>query len=365
MEVGMPKLVFENIPGPWHTNDFKSVSLTSVSWEHAPSLIKAFVFFGHVNIDFDGSPTAYGPTGPRPKTARVQPVNPPPDDCFGNGANAADGYFGMRSMAPNDPLVVNGTVLIDQDAPKFLGKFPIVQQLQNGDPRPGYYVSKSSHRHGPLHLQNSYINSAEIAYGALDAQFLHLGVAFGDYGLVLRHDQSLQSPFYYVDGGAGKFALGECSHKVATNLGVTRVAGTPCGWDNNFPVSFLVFPRSGDMHYDAVAGEEIGFGIMERSENSIMNALHPRLVELSRADNALDLPRLMAFNEGPPSVAPNGKERLDAFLKKRGVPPGNFVHILTRLSKFGFWPFQDKPKEERDPFNASDKPRLPPQSQIF
>ena len=53
------------------------------------------------------------------------------------------------------------------------------------------------------------------------------------------------------------------------------------------------------MHYDAVAGEEIGFGIMERSENSIMNALHPRLVELSRADNALDLPRLMAFNEGP------------------------------------------------------------------
>jgi hypothetical protein len=44
------------------------------------------------------------------------------------------------------------------------------------------------------------------------------------------------------------------------------------------------------MHYDAVAGEEIGFGIMERSENSIMNALHPRLVELSRADNALDCP---------------------------------------------------------------------------
>jgi hypothetical protein len=268
-------------------------------------------------------------------------------------------------MAPTDSLVVDGTVLIDQDAPKFLGKFPIVQQLQNGDPKPGYYVSKSSHRRGPLHLQNSYINSAEIAYGALDAKFLHLGVAFGDYGLVLRHDQSLQSPFYYVDGGAGKFALGECSHKVATNLGVTRIAGTPCGWDNNFPVSFLVFPRSGDMHYDAVAGEEIGFGIMERSENSIMNALHPRLVELSRADNALDLPRLMAFNEGPPSVAPNGKERLDAFVRKRGVPPGNFVHILTRLSQFGFWPFQDKPKEQQDPFNAWDKSRLPPRSQTF
>ena len=221
----MPKLVFKNVPGSWHTNDFKSVFLTSVSWEHTPSSVKAFVFFGHVNIDFDGSPTAYGPTGPRPKTARVQPIDPPPDDCFRNGANAADGYFGMASLAPTDPLVVNGIALIDTDAPKFLGKFPIVQQLQNGDPKPGYYVSKSSHRHGPFHLQNSFINSAEIPYGALDANFLHLGVGFGDYGLALRHDQPLQSPFYYVDGGAGKFALGECSHKVATNLGVTQSSG--------------------------------------------------------------------------------------------------------------------------------------------
>jgi len=357
----MPRLVFKNVPGPWHTNDFTSVSLTSVSWEGS-SRVKAFVFFGHVNIDFDGSPTAYGPTAPRPKTARVQPVNPPPDDCFGNGANATDGYFGMSSMAPNDPLVLNGTVLIDTDAPKFLGKFPIVQQQQNGDPKPGYYVSKSSHRRGPIHLQKSFINSAEVAYGALDAKFLNLGVGFGDYGLALRHDQSLQSPFYYVDGGAGKFALGECSHKVATNLGVTRVPGTPCGWNNNFPVSFMVFPGSGDMHYDAVAGQEIGFGIMERSEDSIMKAMRPRLAELSRAENALDIARLMAFNEGAPSVAPNGKAKLDAYLKTKGAPPANFVHILTRLSRFGFWPFADKRKEERDPF---DRPSSPPQPQIF
>ena len=83
----MPKLAFKNILGTWHTNDFKSVSLTSVSWEGS-SRVLAFVFFGHVNIDFDGSPTAYGPTGPRPSTARVQPVNPPPDDCLKNGGNA-------------------------------------------------------------------------------------------------------------------------------------------------------------------------------------------------------------------------------------------------------------------------------------
>jgi len=41
----VPKLVFKNAPGSWHTNDFKSVFLTSVSWEHTPSSVKAFVFF--------------------------------------------------------------------------------------------------------------------------------------------------------------------------------------------------------------------------------------------------------------------------------------------------------------------------------
>ena len=71
--------------------------------------------------------------------------------------------------------------------------------------------------------------------------FCTFEVGFGDHGLALKHDQPLQSPFYYVDGGAGKFALGECSHKVATNLGVTRVAGTPCTWNNNFPVQLHGF----------------------------------------------------------------------------------------------------------------------------
>ncbi|HEY1778971.1 MAG TPA: hypothetical protein VGG79_00775 [Roseiarcus sp.] len=360
----MPRLAFKNISGPWHTNDFKSVSLTSVSWEGS-SHPRAFVFFGHANIDFDGSPTAYGPRAPRPPTARIQPVNPPPDDCLHNGGNAADGYFGVAAMAPNDPLVLNGTVLLDTDAPKFHGKFPIVQQQQNGDPKPGYYVSRASHRHGPIHLQNSYISSADIAYGALDAKLLHLGVEFGDYGLALRHDQSLRSGFYYIDGGGSKFALGECSHKVAKNLGVTRIGGRDCSWDNNFPVSFMVFPGSGDMHYDAAAGQEIGFGIMDRDEDAILGALKPRLVELSRADNALDLARLMAFNEGLPTVAPNGKARLDAYHKRKGAPPAAFVPILTQLSQFGFWPFKDKPKEERDPFNPFDNPRSPPSSPVF
>ena len=185
---------------------------------------------------------------------------------------------------------------------------------------------------------------------------------FGDYGLCFRHDRNLDSVFYYVDGGGSKFALGECSHKVAKNLGVTRVVGTPCTWDNNFPVSFMVFPRSGDMHFDPAKGVEIGFGIMERHENRIRNALRPRMAELSRAENAKDLALLMAFNEGPPTTAPNGKLRLDAYLKKRGATPPHFVDILASLSHFGFWPFAEDPKDARDPFTT---PHLPPRPQTF
>src|SRR5277367_6068931 len=320
----MRKLTFTDIPGSWHTNDFKSVSLTSVAWE-GMSRVEAYIFFGHANIDFDGSPTAYGPTRPRPANAIVPPIDPPPDDCLGNGGNSSDGYFGMAALAPNDPLVRDGTVLLDQDAPKFLGKFPIVQQRQNGDPKPGYYVSKSSHRRGPFHLQRSYIDSSRVSYGALDGKLLHLGVGFGDYGLAIRHDRNLQSGFYYVDGGGAKFALGECSHKVALDLGFTKLSGRPCTWDNNYPVSFIVFPGSGVMHYDADKGEEIGFGIMELPDATIEKALRPLLIELSRAENARDLPLLMAFNEGLPPNAPSGKQKLDDYLKKRGAPPPNFV----------------------------------------
>ena len=314
----MPKLAFNNVAGPWHTNDFKSVSLTSVSWEGS-SRVLAFVFFGHVNIDFDGSPTAYGPTGPGPPTATVQPVNPPPDDCLKNGGNPSDGYFGVAAMAPTDPLVLDGTVLIDQDAPKFLGKFPIVQQARNHDPKPNYYVSKSSHKHGPFHLQNSYIDSAEIAYGALDARLLDWESvsATTDFAFGMTRTWRVCSIMSMaVDRNSLWASVPTRSQRTWR---VTRVAGTPCTWNNNFPVSFMVFPRSGDMHFDAVKGVEIGFGIMERHENLIRNALRPRMAELSRAENARDLALLMAFNEGLPTTAPNGKMRLDAYLKKRGA----------------------------------------------
>jgi hypothetical protein len=116
------------------------------------------------------------------------------------------------------------------------------------------------------------------------------------------------------------------------------------------------------MHYDAIAGEEIGFGIMELQENKIEKALRPLLADFSRAENAKDLALLMAFNEGPPPNGPSGKTLLDTYSKKRGIPPPSFVSILTSLSHFGFWPFPEKPKEARDPF---EQPHLPSSPQTF
>src|SRR5437016_9041351 len=109
----MATLVFNDYPGAWHSGtDFPGVPLTRVSWGTAPADTVAYVFFGHVNIDFDGSPTAYGPAG----------ITPKPDDDLSNAGNAVQGWFGVYSLPETDPLVKNGTVLIDnKKAPKYLG----------------------------------------------------------------------------------------------------------------------------------------------------------------------------------------------------------------------------------------------------
>ncbi|MCC6368914.1 MAG: hypothetical protein IT165_35780 [Bryobacterales bacterium] len=346
----MSRLRFENMPGGWHTVDYTSVQLTKVSWESTPSHALAYVFFGHVNIDFDGSPTAYGPPG----------IQPPPDDCLGNAGNARDGWFGVLALDPNDPqvapLVRSGRILIDSKAPVFLNQQPVIQQARNGDPKPGYYVSTTPRnwsrplrpeRRLPNYLQNMYTDSSQVTYGALDGALRALGVSMGDFGLAIRHDQNLQSGFYFADAGANKHALGECSHKVAKNLGSTRRVGVDCTtssalWTNNFPVSFIVFPNSRTTIEN----------LRDLSERTVEGGLHPRLAELSKAGNAEELALLMAFNEGPPKVAPDGKAKLDQFLKNPGAKPQNFATILLGLATFGFWPFPKVPREKTTPFDS-------------
>jgi hypothetical protein len=354
----MAKLIFkDDNSGHWHTNDFSRVSLTMVSWDTRPHTPLAYVFFGHVNMDFDGSPTAYGPEG----------INPPPDDWIGNAGNPTQGWFGVAHRRKDAPLVKNGTIKIDPNASEFLGEFPVVQQ-KGHDPKPGYYVSSTPHAAGLDYRQDSYVDSSVVPFGALDGRLEPLGFQMNDYGLAIRHNQNNQSGFYFADAGAAKFALGECSFKVGTNLGVTRKKGvfkvaTKHGvvgverefWDNNFPVSFIIFPKSATM-ISGVTGKKPHlkrFGLTrELSEDTIASGIKSRLVELSQAENAGDLPLLMALNEVDSPHMPPGKAKLDEFLKTPRQPkPPNYATVLLGLATFGFWPYPCTPQETRTPFD--------------
>jgi hypothetical protein len=198
----MANLVFKDHPLNWHCgHDYPTVPLTRISLDSAPDKAVAYVFFGHVNIDYDGSPTAYAP--PEHKS-------PLPDDDLGNAWNDDDGWFGVLARSPGDALVKKGLLKLDQ-RPSVLqkGQYPVLQQAKfrktlpdgtvvdhPGDPKPGYYLSTCSNRVGPFHLQDSYADASRISYGALSDPLAALGFSFGDCGLVLRHDLDYQSGFY-------------------------------------------------------------------------------------------------------------------------------------------------------------------------
>ena len=330
----MPKLLFKDFPGWRNGKEFLNMNLTRVSSDASPDTALAFVFFGHVNLDFDGSPTAYGPL-------RLNP-----DDSLGNAGNAAQGWFGVASAAPAHPFVTSRQVQIDQTAPGFHRdgnpklpiQFPVVQQAQFGDPKPGFFVSTT-----PRNLakalgsitafrQNSFVDASKVAFGALDLflQSKH-GIQLGDFGLAVRHDQNRQSGFSFVDMGGWNHALGECSHRVGLDLGVRKLG--PGRWDNNFPVSFIVFPRT------AIASP---FGGV-LSDGTIKTNLTNILRELARAENAHDLPLLMATNEVSPAGVTKGKAGLDAFRKLKGGHTWNLGTINLGLATFGFMPPGPRP----------------------
>ncbi len=313
----MAHLIFTDVPGNWRTgHDFPAVPLTRVSWDTAPETALAYVFFGHVNIDYDGSPTAYGPDG----------IKPDPDDYLTNAGDDAQGWYGLLALSPDDPLVKQGTVILDMNpALNKKGKYPVIQQAANGDPAPGYYVSTTPHANGPAYLQSSYIDASQIAFGALAGKFASLGVNLGDYGLAIRHDKNLQSGFYFLDKGGNTYALGECSKKVGTNLGGS---GRGDYFNNNFPTSFIVFPGSGTE--DPTAVPAIG-------DAAIQTALMPLLDSLVSADNARDLVLLMALNETAPPNKPQGTSKLAAYLALTNPPsPKHSSTILQGLQAFGF-----------------------------
>lgn len=307
-------LVFADVPGHWHMVDYKHVKLTSVAWDNAPDQPVAFVFFGHPNVDFDGSPTAYHPddTG---------------DDNLANAVSDDGRWVGVVAMTPSDPQVVNGNALLDQRPEREKkGRYPVIQQAKNGDPSPGYYVSQTARAADasqPAYAQRRYFDASRVPYGALSGKLRDQGMALGDFGLAIRHDQALQSPFYFVDsGGAQSSALGEGSQKVGTNLGGS---GRGSRFNNNFPVSFIVFPHSASDQSGALDDAAIGSGVSAQ------------LAQLATASNARDLALLMAANEAAPGGTPAGKAGLDAYAADPSrALPGNFATVCAGLRAFGF-----------------------------
>lgn len=317
----MATLLFKDHPSTqWRTGrDFPQIPLTAVAWDAEPDTPIAYVFFGHVNIDFDGSPTAYGPAG----------ITPVPDDDLANAWSEGNGWFGVLALKEDDPLVTQGKAVIDkQPALLHKGKYPVLQQAANGDPKPGYYVSTTPHPSGPSHLQNSYVDSSQISYGALSGQLASLGFKIGDYGLALRHDKKLQSGFYFVDrGGSASFGVGECSHKVGKNLGGS---GRGNRFNNNFPVSFIVFPDTFTIDRST--------GTPSMPDDEIKTEVELLLAEVAKATNAEELALLMAFNEIAPPGKPRGTAKLDAY---RNAPdstpkPANYAHVVDGLANYGF-----------------------------
>lgn len=311
----MAKLIFKNDPNKWHTNDYPDVPLTRISWDTSPEKAVAYVFFGHPSIDYDGSPTAYGPPE----------IQPPPDDNLKNAWNNEKGWFGVIALSENDPLVKDGSALIDK-RPSLLhkGKYPVIQQAKNGDPKPKYYVSATPRPSGPRHHQNSYVDASKVAFGALDKFLRKLGVSLGDYGLAIRHNADLQSGFFYEDMGGWKHALGECSHKVGKNLGGS---GRANHFNNNFPVSFIIFPNS--EKFMLIGGD---------SDDQIKASLKPLMRNLSLASNARELALLMGFNEVNPPGKPRGLKKLEEYVKNpdKSLLPTSHFNVVRGLSKFGF-----------------------------
>jgi len=303
-------LEFDDVDGPWEGNDFKNVSMASVTFR---GVLRALVFMTHMNVDYDGAPNAYGP-------AEKQPLD------ILEHAGWKTGYYGLVAIKPDatEDVAVPGTktkqkVLIkdlyklklDERYPDPQGRVPVVQQ---GGKYDGYFVSVTSRATRSLagahkYQQSSYINSAEVAYGALSKRLQDKGVAFGNYGLAIRHDTGRYSGFVMMEGGHTQGphigAVGECSYKVLLNVGG---AG-----GNNFPTSFVMFPNS------AISTLPI----------------------LATADNADDLPMLLAFGEEAGYVGLSGKPGkplLDAWVAggRTGPRPKNYKHIQTALRNAGF-----------------------------
>jgi hypothetical protein len=79
-------------------------------------------------------------------------------------------------------------------------------------------------------------DATTVAYAALTPPLRDLGVGFGDFGIAIRRDTGVSSPFLYADGGNGN-KVGEVSRSLFRTL-------FRDGSQEEHLVAFIVFPGS-------------------------------------------------------------------------------------------------------------------------
>jgi hypothetical protein len=199
------KLSFDDLPGQkggsgqWRNGSDWKLGTVFVTKVAGP--VTALVYTCGVNIDFDGSPTAYGP-----------PSKPGDDDLAhaGPGRGTWFGVFPMtaerakeirdeeekKKKKKSDPSFTAIRPTVDEDAQKdSKGQQPCVQQ--KGEPSPGHYVSSSAATFNgafPEWHQNHWWDASRFPYGALSGGLMDVGgVALHDFGLAIRLDRPAQA----------------------------------------------------------------------------------------------------------------------------------------------------------------------------
>jgi len=228
----MAELKFTNVPGTWSGNDYPKVAMTSVSLASGPPL--ALIFMTHMSIDYDGMGNAYGP-------AKKCPL----DSLYNAGWKDVDkGYYGVKAY---DPKKAPAGVVLAQPYDYYKDVFGRVPAVQQTGLYKDYFISVTS----------GGVDAGVLPFGVLHGSLAAQGVADGNFGIVLRPDKGLTATYTYLagEGGAikdkkGAFVvdhrLGECSYKVFLDVGGAPKQCSDVYANNNFPTTYIVFPRSTD-----------------------------------------------------------------------------------------------------------------------
>lgn len=116
---------------------------------------------------------------------------------------------------------------------------PVIQS--DSDPAPGFYVSTTSLEDSSMAREDPrrYVNAEAVNFFVLPGK-LALGAQLGDFGVIIRADQSDYDYAVYADVGPAN-KIGEASIALAAALGIPsspKTGGTAHG------IIYIVFPGS-------------------------------------------------------------------------------------------------------------------------